>query len=42
MTRDDLTKMTKVEVVVTGGNAPAVRALFAATGATGFTSVSGV
>ena len=42
MRRDELTKMTKIEVVVTGNEAPAVRELFAATGATGYTSVSGV
>lgn len=42
MTRADLTKMTKIEVVVTGADAPAVRGLFQATGATGFTSLSGV
>ena len=37
-----LTKMTKVEVVVSGGDAPAVRELIQSVGATGFTSVSGV
>lgn len=42
MSRDGLTKMIKVEVVVTGADAPAVRELFQATGATGYTSVSGV
>ncbi len=42
MTRAGLTKMTKIEVVVSGADAPAVRALFQATGATGFTSLSGV
>ena len=42
MSRDGLTKMTKIEVVVTGADAPAVRAVFQATGATGFTSLSGV
>jgi nitrogen regulatory protein PII len=42
MTRNELTKMTKVEVVVTGAEAGAVRDIFKATGATGFTSVSGV
>ena len=40
--RDDLTKMTKIEVVVSGADAPAVRDLFSTSGATGFTSVSGV
>jgi len=42
MTRNDLTKMTKIEVVVTGAEAGAVVEVFKATGATGFTSVSGV
>lgn len=42
MTRSELTKMTKIEVVVTGAEAVAVRDIFKATGATGFTSVSGV
>ncbi len=42
MNREQLTKMAKVEVVVTGATAPAVRDLFKAIGATGFTSVSGV
>jgi len=42
MSRVDLTKMTKIEVVVTGADAPAVRELFQATGAAGFTSLSGV
>lgn len=42
MSRDGLTKMTKIEVVVSGADAPAVRELFQATGATGYTSVSGV
>lgn len=42
MRRDELTKMTKIEVVVSGSDAPAVRELFAAAGATGYTSVSGV
>lgn len=42
MTRSELTKMTKIEVVVTGAEAGAVRDIFKATGATGFTSVSGV
>ncbi|GAA3345002.1 hypothetical protein GCM10020358_50430 [Amorphoplanes nipponensis] len=40
--RSDLTRMTKVEVVVTGADAPAVRDLFRDAGATGWTSVSGV
>jgi len=42
MSRSDLTKMTKVEVVVTGAEAPAVRDLLQASGARGFTSLSGV
>lgn len=42
MNRDDLTRMTKIEVVVTGGDAAAVRDLIQATGATGYTSLSGV
>lgn len=42
MNRDDLTRMTKIEVVVTGADAPAVRDLIQATGATGYTSLSGV
>jgi hypothetical protein len=37
-----LTKMTKVEVVVSGTDAPAVRELIQSVGATGFTSLSGV
>jgi len=40
--REDLTKMTKIEVVVSGADAHAVRDLFRAAGATGFTSLSGV
>ncbi len=42
MTHEGLTKMTKVEVVVSGSEAGAVRQLFEATGATGYTSLSGV
>lgn len=42
MSYDGLTKMTKVEVVVSGADATAVRDLFKASGATGFTSLSGV
>ena len=42
MTAPTLTKMTKVEVVVSGDEAPAVRDLIRSVGATGFTSVSGV
>lgn len=37
-----LTRMTKVEVVVSGQDAAAVRDLIAGVGATGYTSVSGV
>jgi nitrogen regulatory protein PII len=40
--RSDLTRMTKVEVVVNGADAPAVRDLFRDAGASGWTSVSGV
>jgi nitrogen regulatory protein PII len=42
MTRDGLTKMTKIEVVVEGTEVPAVRELFEAAGATGYTSLTGV
>lgn len=42
MNRDQLTKMTKVEVVVAGAEASAVRELCRGVGASGFTSVSGV
>lgn len=42
MSREGLTKMTKIEVVVSGTDARAVRDLFAAAGATGYTSLSGV
>lgn len=42
MNRDHLTRMTKIEVVVTGSDAAAVRDLCASAGATGFTSLSGV
>ena len=37
-----LTRMTKIEVVVSGSEAPAVRELIRSVGATGYTSVSGV
>ncbi len=40
--RSDLSKMGKIEVVVSGSDAPAVREVFKAAGVTGFTSVSGV
>ena len=42
MTAPTLTKMIKVEVVVAGSDAPAVRDLIQSVGATGFTSLSGV
>lgn len=42
MSRDGLTRMTKVEVVVPGAEAAAVRDVFAAAGTTGYTSVSAV
>lgn len=42
MTSPTLTKMIKIEVVVAGSDAPAVRELIQSVGATGFTSLSGV
>jgi len=42
MSRDGLTKMTKIEVVVRGADVTGVRELIQAAGATGYTSVSGV
>jgi nitrogen regulatory protein PII len=42
MTAPVLTKMTKVEVVVSGSEAQAVRDLIQSVGATGYTSLSGV
>jgi nitrogen regulatory protein PII len=42
MTTIGLAKMTKIEVVVSGGDAPAVREMIRSVGATGFTSLSGV
>jgi len=42
MTAPALTKMTKIEVVVAGTDAPAVRDLIQSVGATGYTSLSGV
>ena len=42
MTAPTLTKMIKVEVVVAGSDAPAMRDLIQSVGATGFTSLSGV
>ena len=42
MSRDGLTRMTKVEVVVSGEDVPTVRRLFEASEAIGWTSVSNV
>ena len=42
MKHEGLTKMTKIEVVVSGADAPSVRALFQSADATGWTSLSGV
>ena len=42
MTTVGLAKMTKIEVVVSGDDAPAVREMIRSVGATGFTSLSGV
>ena len=42
MTAPTLTRMVKIEVVVAGSDAPAVRDLIQSAGATGFTSLSGV
>lgn len=42
MNRDELAKMTKVEIVVGGSDVPAVRELLTSVGATGFTMLSGV
>ncbi|GAY15688.1 P-II family nitrogen regulator [Mycobacterium sp. shizuoka-1] len=42
MTTSTLTKMIKIEVVVAGSDAAAVRELIHSVGATGFTSLSGV
>ena len=42
MIGDGLSKMTKIEVVVAGTDASAVRDLFKSVGARGFTSLSGV
>lgn len=39
---DFLTRMAKIEVVVDGGDVPAVRELLLQAGATGYTSVDGV
>lgn len=37
-----LTRMTKIEIVVSGRDAPPIRDLITSSGATGYTSVSGV
>jgi len=42
MNREGLTRMTRVEVVVAGSDSHPVREVFRSTGATGFTSLSGV
>ena len=42
MTAPALTKMIKIEVVVSGSDASAVRELIQSVGATGYTSLSGV
>lgn len=42
MTRDGLTRMTRIEVVVRGEDVPAVSSLLDQAGATGYTSVSNV
>jgi nitrogen regulatory protein PII len=42
MTTPALTHMTKVEVIVSGNDAPVVRELIQSIGATGYTSLSGV
>lgn len=42
MSAPALTKMTKIEVVVSGSEASAVRELIQSIGATGYTSLSGV
>ena len=42
MNSTSLTRMTKIEVVVSGSEAPAVRELIQSIGATGYTSLSGV
>ena len=39
---DALTKMTRIEIVIPGRDAPAVRELITSAGATGYTAVSGV
>lgn len=42
MTMNALTKMTRVEIVISGRDAPAIRELITSAGATGYTAVSGV
>jgi nitrogen regulatory protein PII len=42
MNRPGLTRMTKIEVVVTGEDASSVESLFHTVGATGYTALSGV
>ena len=39
---NNLTKMTRLEIVVPARDAPAIRELISSAGATGYTSVSGV
>ena len=39
---NNLTKMTRLEVIVPARDAPAIRELISSAGATGYTSVSGV
>lgn len=39
---DALTRMTRIEIVVSGREAPAIRDLITSAGATGYTAVSGV
>lgn len=42
MSRDGLTRMTKIEVVVRGSDTPSVSNLLAGVGVSGYTSLSGV
>ena len=42
MNRQDMAKMTKIEIVTAGQDAPAIRDLVERAGASGYTSVSGV
>lgn len=39
---EPLTKMTRIEIVISGRDAPAIRELITSAGATGYTAVSGV